>query len=62
MLTDDCKFPFGLHKGKRMKDVPSEYLDWMDGQPWSHKWPEVVDYIDRNRKAINLDLKHKDRE
>lgn len=62
MLSDSDPFPFGTHKGKLMKDVPSAYLDWLDGQPWSSSWPEVLDYIDRNRKAINQDLKRAERE
>ena len=28
-LRDIDSFPFGKHKGKRMQDVPAEYLDWL---------------------------------
>jgi uncharacterized protein (DUF3820 family) len=27
-LTDQSIMPLGLHKGKRMEDVPADYLVW----------------------------------
>ncbi len=59
MLNDNDPFPFGAHKGKKMKDVPSEYLDWMVGQSWASQWKAVVNYVERNRKSIDQDLKEK---
>lgn len=51
-----------MHNGKKMQDVPASYLDWLDGQGWlERKHPDVKDYIDRNRKAINQDLEREDR-
>ena len=55
-LTDDDPFPFGCHKGKRMQDVPAQYLDWLRGQKWLNKWPTVADYIERNAKVIAFEL------
>lgn len=55
-LTDDSRFPFGTHKGKRMKEVPAAYLDWLEGQDWSKKWPDILAYIEENRSAINQEL------
>lgn len=62
-LTDDSIFPFGKYFESRtkMRDVPSAYLDWIAGQPWIGKWPAVVDYIARSRKAIDQDLKREGR-
>lgn len=28
-LTDECKMPFGKHAGKKMEDVPADYLLWL---------------------------------
>lgn len=28
-LTDDCKMPFGLHEGTKMKDIPVKYMAHM---------------------------------
>lgn len=56
-LTDEDLFPFGAHKGKKMKDVSASYLDWLRGQKWLSDWPQVADYIERNKKAIDLELR-----
>ena len=52
-LTDESIFPFGVHKGKRMADVPPQYYDWFRGQAWSSKWPRIMQYIDEHAKRIN---------
>lgn len=56
-LDDESDFPFGKWKGTKMKNVPSPYLDWFIGQDWANRWPAVVNYINRSRKAIDQDLK-----
>jgi hypothetical protein len=56
MLTDCDPFPFGKYKGQRMEDVPASYLDWFDGQPWADSWPEVREYVKRNRSVLNLEI------
>jgi hypothetical protein len=58
-LNDGDVFPFGRYfKSKtKMKDVPSSYLDWLMSMKWIVEWPSVVEYIRRNRKAIDQDLK-----
>ena len=55
-LADKDKMPFGEHKGKLMKHVPASYLDWLDGQDWISKWPQVKAYIDHNRAVIDKEL------
>lgn len=62
-LTDDSPCPVnGRHTGQPMKDVPANYLDWLDGQGWlEHKHPDVKNYIARNREAINQDLEREER-
>lgn len=56
-LTDESIFPFGKYRGQKMKEVKSDYLDWLDGQAWIKDWPAVKDYIARSRKSIDQDLK-----
>lgn len=53
---DTDKFPFGAHKGKRYADVPARYLDWAVGQSWINKWPEVVAYVAKHRRVIDMEL------
>jgi len=55
-LTDEDLMPFGKYKNERMIDVPSSYLDWLDGQDWISKWPGVKNYIKENRDAIRQDV------
>ena len=62
-LSDTDAMPFGEHAGKMMRHVPSNYLDWLDGQHWLQKqWPALADYVRRSRKSINQDLERSDRE
>lgn len=62
-LIDSDLMPFGDHKGKRMDQVPADYLSWAEGQPWLYKqWPDVADYIQRHKASIDADLERKARE
>lgn len=56
-LQDSDPFPFGTHKGRRMEDVPAQFLDWLHGQSWLVNWPAVEDYVKRCRKHIDVELK-----
>lgn len=55
-LKDTDQFPFGKHKGRRMKDVPAKYLDWLSEQDWLSSWPRVRAYIEYNRSVIDKEL------
>ena len=59
MVSDDTQMPFGKHKGTKMKDVPSDYLDWLHGQFWVSDWPTVLAYIEKMRDVIDDDLRSK---
>jgi len=37
MDTSDVIMPFGKHKGKKLSEIPVEYMDWLIGQDWL-KW------------------------
>jgi hypothetical protein len=56
-LIDKDPFPFGVHKGQPMEQVPAMYLDWLIDQPWISRWPAIEEYIERNRKVIDKELK-----
>jgi hypothetical protein len=58
-LSDTDPMPVaGVHLNKPMEKVPASYLDWLHGQPFlRRKYPEVYDYIERNRKAIDWELR-----
>ncbi len=50
-LTDDSLMPFGIHKGKKMLDVPASYLLFLhEGKKYTE---DVKDYIIDNLDVIN---------
>lgn len=56
-INDEWEFPWGKYRGTKIGAVPADYLDYIDGQPWIEDHPAVKDYIARNRKCIDLELK-----
>lgn len=57
MLTDSSKFPFGKWKGRKMKEVPATYLDWLRDQPWlKEEWYAVWEYLRKNKTVIDQEL------
>jgi hypothetical protein len=61
-LGDNDPCPIGKQwKGWPLKNVPSSFLDWFMGQEWRFKFPALVDYVERNRKSIDQDLKREGR-
>ena len=61
-LLDSSPCPVsGKHTGKPMSAVPAAYLDWLVGQEHlCRKYPEVVEYVARNRHAIDEELDDED--
>lgn len=55
---DSDPFPYGAHKdaGRTYGQVPASYYDWLVGQAWAKRWPQVLAYIRANQKAIDKDL------
>jgi len=37
--------PWGIHVGKKMKDLPPDYLDYLRELKWIHSWPQILGYI-----------------
>ncbi len=60
-LGDADKMPFGPYRDRPMSEVPASYLDRLRDAAWLKKWPTVEDYIERNAKAIDVELEEKDR-
>ena len=51
------KLTFGKHQGKELDQVPADYLDWLMGQDWIGKFPEIVKYVTNHKAAIHAELK-----
>jgi hypothetical protein len=43
-LHDDSLMPFGVHKNKRLGDVPDSYFKWFLQQSWAKDWPDLYAY------------------
>lgn len=55
-MKDDDRFPFGQHKGRRMKDVPVRYLHWVwENCESSEKVDPVRLYIKENLEALQTE-------
>lgn len=48
MLNDDSIMPFGMHKGKKMEDIPATYFIWLWSEGKAAKNTDVGNYIVRN--------------
>ena len=56
-LTDESFFPFGKFAGAPMREVPAWYLDLaVDWRCTQDRYPEVIEYVERNRKTIDAEL------
>ncbi len=50
VLMPDDFMPVGEHTGKHLRSVPTDYLLWVNAQPWAAHWPAwapVADYLSR---------------
>lgn len=50
-LTDNSLMPFGVHKGKKMADVPGKYLLWIYEQNL-----DVMNYIKENMDVLQQEV------
>ncbi len=55
-LTDDCLMPFGVHKDKKMEDVPSDYLLYLYDEDKCGQG-NVRRYIEENLDTLRLEQK-----
>ena len=56
---DSTVMPFGKFKGRAMREVPAEYLDWLRDGDWntSGDFPEVAEYLEKMAKYIDDELR-----
>ena len=55
-MDDNSAMPFGKHKGKKMIDVPADYLLWLHDQ--GELFGDLKGYIDENIEALRLEVKN----
>lgn len=43
--TDDTVMPWGPHKGKKLRDLPGDHLQWLNEQRWIVDWPGLRSWL-----------------
>ncbi len=66
MLNDNSVMTFGVHKDKKLIDVPARYLLWMWNE-WKTKLPrtdqiELQNYIQDNIEVLQMEQKREARQ
>lgn len=56
-VTDESKMPYGIHKGKRMIDVPAHYLIWLYENGKCSGL--IAEYIRENLEALQKEISDK---
>ncbi len=63
-FTDESKMPFGTHKGKKLLDVPDDYLKWvwlenreqyLNEETMPVTTAALMKYIEDNLDSIEVD-------
>jgi uncharacterized protein (DUF3820 family) len=49
-MSDSYKIKFGKHKGKKLVDIPFDYLRWLDKQDFCP--PTVKKYVKQHKEFI----------
>jgi uncharacterized protein (DUF3820 family) len=55
ILTDNSLMPYGIHKGKKMVDIPAKYLLWLYDNNKCNM--DVKFYIEDNIDALKKETK-----
>jgi uncharacterized protein (DUF3820 family) len=59
-LTDESLMPFGIHKDKKLEDVPADYLLWLYKDNKCGK-SGLKEYIEENMDFLELEAKQNNR-
>jgi uncharacterized protein (DUF3820 family) len=58
VLTDESIMPWGIHKGKKLANVPAAYLLYLYDEK-KVIWGEVFNYIKDNLDVLKAQVKQK---
>jgi len=56
-VNDNTTMNWGKHKGKRLGDVPADYLLWFAEQKWADTRPELLAYVNSNLAQLEAEAK-----
>lgn len=57
-VTDDYIILFGIHKGKKMANIPANYLLWLYNN--NKCYGDIKQYIKNNEKLLKLEVHEND--
>jgi uncharacterized protein (DUF3820 family) len=49
---DSTVLTFGVHKGKKLANVPAGWLIWYSETPGNYKNPQLMAYIEDNKMSL----------
>lgn len=55
-LTDESPMPFGKHKGKKLANVPADYLLWIYGSGILPSFKNLEEYIEENMNVLKQEM------
>lgn len=56
--TDETVMPFGQHRGKKLANVPAEYLIFMYDEGRLNSNPEIKGYVKENYDILYSETEH----
>jgi uncharacterized protein (DUF3820 family) len=59
MITDESLMPFGMHKGKKLANVPPEYLIWISENFKINS--DLKKYIKENMDVLKTEVERKNK-
>lgn len=54
-MNDNSLMPFGMHRDKKLEDVPARYLLWMYGE--GKLYGELKKYVEDNKDVLEKQSK-----
>ncbi|KKQ95343.1 MAG: hypothetical protein UT21_C0006G0015 [Candidatus Woesebacteria bacterium GW2011_GWA1_39_11b] len=58
-MNDNSTMPFGLHRGKKLANVPAEYLRWLYDN--GKLYGELKTYVEENLDVIKAEINYSDK-
>lgn len=55
-ITDSTIMDGGKYKGRKMSDVPADYLLWLADNVTSARWFDVLEYVEANRSVLEKEV------
>lgn len=58
--TDTTVMPWGKYSGKKLSELPPDYLLWLFEQRWIKDWPGLYAYLKKNEDLLLEEKRERD--